>query len=83
MIAPLDIITMLVNVLSGTVNIFIGLSLFVIAILSAKFRLTSVAFGGIILLFSIVVFGLAGWLYAIAVIIIGMVLGYIMTRFVR
>ena len=52
MIQPLDLQTLLVNTLSGNWYIFAALMLIVIAGLAAKFKMSNMTFGLIVLIFA-------------------------------
>lgn len=83
LIAPLDLQTLFINTFAGSTLIFIGIALFFIAGLSARFRMPNIIFGSMIALFGILMMPIASWLYVLIIIVIGTVVGYTFTRIVK
>jgi hypothetical protein len=69
-VQPLDIETVLVNVLAGSIPIFVFLTFIFASFLAARFRMPSVVFGMILVLLSIVLQQYMGGLFVLAVIIV-------------
>lgn len=81
-IQPLDLHTLLVNLLAGSDTIFIFLALIFIAALSARFRMPNVIF---LVMFSVFTIFMANYfpgLYAFSIIIVGMIVIYNLGRIV-
>ena len=85
---PLNLQYWLVNVLSGSTNIFIGLSMIAIFIASAKFRMPGVAVMSMMVLFTLMMSGttigatFAG-LLILELVVLGLIIGYYVARTVK
>jgi len=80
LIETFDLQNLLVNTLSGSWLIFIGLALVVFAGLAAKFKMNGYTFGIITILFSIMMIQWAGWVFALIGLIGGLVIYYILGK---
>ena len=80
---PLDLQNILVNTLSGDWYIFTFLALIVIAFMAARFRMNNIAFFMSIGLFGIMFGFWINWLYAITVMLVGMVTFYVIARLIK
>jgi len=74
MIQPLDLQTLLVNTLSGNWYIFAALMLIVIAGLAAKFKMSNMTFGLIVLIFAAIMSSYLPWLVLLALIVLSFIL---------
>ena len=82
-IQPLDLQTILVNTLSGSWIVFLFLALIGFSILAAKFRLNDKVFLMLIVLFGIFMAQPLGGLYALMIIILGLVIYYGIAKIVK
>ena len=69
---PLDLYANLVQTFAGSEAIFIVVMLVIIASLAAKFKMSGVTYGLVILLFATLMASMAPWLYAIIVLVGGL-----------
>jgi len=80
-IQPLDLEQILVNLFAGSWNIFIFLSIITIGVLAARFRMPNLIFLAMLGIFSVFLSQYLGGLYAMVIIITGMLIFYIVGRF--
>ena len=82
-IEPLDLQYILVNTFAGTVNIFIFISMLVIAVLAGRFRMPNIIVLTMFGLFAIFLASYINGLYAFVVIITGLVTFYSIGRLIK
>jgi hypothetical protein len=73
LILPLDIEALFVNTFAGSMAIFIGIMVLVIAGLAATFRMNNLVFFASLVLFSTFMAPWAGWLYFLMLIFAGLI----------
>lgn len=79
-INPLDLRTIFVDVFSGGTTIFLFLSVLLISILAARFRMNGVVFLVMIVIFSLFIANSVNGLFVLVTIITGVVVFYILGR---
>lgn len=79
-IAPLDLQTILVNTLSGSMEIFIFLSMIAIAGLAAYFRMINTTLLIMFALFGILIGQFAGGLYFLTILVVGLLFALVLSR---
>ena len=82
MIEPFDLQTIFINVFSGNTYIFVFISLIVLAMLAAKFRMSNLTFGVIICLYASLIAVVASWFLFIVVLIAGFAIFYALGRLI-
>ena len=80
-IQPLDLEQIFVNLFAGSWNIFIFISIIMIAALAARFRMPNLIALSMFGIFAVFFANYLGGLYAFSVIITGLVIFYIVSRF--
>ena len=80
---PLELQTLLVNTLAGSMTLFIIIMVIVIASLAAKFRMNSAVFGLVIALFAVLVGFWANWFMFLIVLIGGFALYFVIGKLLR
>lgn len=83
MIAPLDISTLLLNHFAGSSLIFIGVALLMVGMGAGRFRMPNVILAMMMALLGIMIMPIAQWFYILVLIIGGILVGYVFTRFQR
>jgi len=82
-IYPLDLGKILINTLSGSLNIFIFLAFIFIASMGAMFRMPNLVLGAMFALFGIFLSNYVGGIYAFVIIISGLIIFYAMGRIIK
>lgn len=82
-INPLDFQTILVNTLSGDWYVFAALAMIFIAFMAARLRMNNIGFFIILGLFGIMFGYWMSWLYAIVIMLLGMIVFYIIARIIK
>ena len=80
---PFDIQYWFVNVLAGDMTIFLAIAFLVIAALSAMFRMSSLVTGLMFMLFVIMLSVYTGSLVILVFIILGLIIGWSLTRLLK
>jgi hypothetical protein len=80
---PLELDYWFINVLAGNWNIFLFFAAIVIAGLAAKLRLNNMSFGLAMLLFAILMAPYYPWLMIIAILLVGLVTFYSLSKVTR
>ena len=80
---PLDFQTILVNYLSGSWIIFIGLALIFIAFTAAKLRMNNMMFIIMFALFGIIMAFWIQWLYALVIILVSLGIYFIIAKLIK
>ena len=70
---PLEISYWLINTLSGSVDIFVFLSIFFIATMAAKFKMNNILFGMMIALYAVMMATIVTW----PLLLVGLISGFI------
>lgn len=71
-INPLDLETVLINVLAGSSTVFVFLAFIFTSFLAARFRMPSVVYGVMVVLMTLVLNDYMGGLYMVALVIVAM-----------
>ena len=82
-IDPLNLQTILVNTLSGSWGIFLFLSIIVISIFAAKFRMNNFMFFTMIALFGVFMASWIPWFYALMLILMSALIFFIIAKLVK
>ena len=83
LIPPLDLQTLLVATLAGSTMIFVLIAAAMILFGASKFKMPLIALATIVMLFAIIIIPITNWLFVVSVIIVGLLVGYTLTRFQR
>jgi len=82
-IDPLNLQSILVNTLAGSWFIFAAMAFIIITFLAAKFRMNNITFLMMFALFGIMMGFWINWLYAIVVMIGGMIISYVVAKLIK
>jgi len=82
-IDPLNLQSILVNTLAGSWFIFAAMAFIIITFLAAKFRMNNITFLMMFALFGIMMGFWINWLYAIVVMIRGMIISYVVAKLIK
>lgn len=82
-ILPLDIETLLVNTFAGSMDIFIGLMILVIAALAATFKMNNLIFFASLAVFALLMVSWASWLYMLIILIGGLIVFLSLSKIVN
>ena len=83
LVEPLNLEMNLVNTFAGGSLIFSLIAIGVIAYWSSKFRMNNLMTGVSVMVFSLIMGQWFGWLYAISVLLGGLMIGYSVAKFVK
>lgn len=79
-IQPFDFQTLFLSIFAGSSFIFVALCLLMFTFLAAKFRMPSPVFGGLILLFAVIMAQWFYWLYIFAMVVGGLIIFFNVKR---
>ena len=79
----LDLQTILVNTLAGSIMIFIALAIILIAIFAARFRMNNIMFFMMLTLFAVIFSTFIPWFYAFMILVAGLAIFYIIGRLIK
>lgn len=83
-IEPLDLQTILINVLAGDATYFVAIAIFMIVTLSAFFRMTSVTLGFMVIVFFLMFSGyVPAELIVFVAVFAGLGIGYAISKIVK
>jgi hypothetical protein len=80
---PFDLYYWFVNVFAGNITMFLAIAFFVIASLTAMFRMPTIIVGVFFALFIIMLSVITGTLNILVLLIIGLIVGWVFTRFLK
>jgi hypothetical protein len=80
---PFDLYYWFVNVFAGNLTLFLAMAFFVIASLTAMFRMPTIIVGMFFALFILMLSIITGTLNLLVLLVIGMIVGWTFTRFIK
>lgn len=82
-ISPLDFECLFVNTFSGSMLIFVFIALLVITVMAARFAMTALILGCMVVLFGIFFGAYANELYSIVAVILFLIIGLIIASMIK
>ena len=80
---PLELDYWLVNVFSGSWDIFLFVAIVLIAGLAGRFRMSNLAFGMSLLLFALLLAPFYSWIIVITILLVGLIVFTLTSRWTR